>query len=64
MRASRATWRHARAAPRFIAHFTVEEDGDFVTVAVFCTEQDFATFSNAEATWIAEHLVDLMPASR
>jgi hypothetical protein len=50
-------------APGFMAYFTVEdEDGDFVTFSVFGTQQDFENFANAEATWIAQNLSNLLPA--
>lgn len=50
-------------APGFVAYFTVEdEDGDFVTVSIFQSQQDFQTFANAEANWIAQNLGDLLPA--
>ena len=47
-------------APGFIAYFAVEdEDGDFATVAVFRSQEDFENFANAEANWIARNLGDL-----
>jgi hypothetical protein len=50
-------------APGFIAYFTVEdEDGDFVTIAVFRSQQDFDSFANSEANWIAQNLSDLLPS--
>jgi hypothetical protein len=50
-------------APGFIAYFAVEdEDGDFATVAVFRSQEDFENFANAEANWIARNLGDLLPA--
>src|ERR671911_1205402 len=50
-------------APGFIAYFAVEdEDGDFATVAVFRSEEDFENFASAEANWIAQNLGDLLPA--
>jgi hypothetical protein len=50
-------------APGFVAYFAVEdEDGDFATVAVFRSQQDFDNFANAEANWIAQNLADLLPA--
>jgi hypothetical protein len=50
-------------APGFIAYFTVEdEDGDFVTVAVFDRRRSFETFATAEASWIAQNLGNLLPA--
>ena len=50
-------------AQGFVAYFTVEdEDGDFATVAVFRSQQDFANFAGAEANWIAQNLDDLLPA--
>ena len=50
-------------APGFIAYFTVEdEDGDFVTIAVFRSQQDFDNFANSEANWIAQNLSDLLPS--
>jgi hypothetical protein len=50
-------------APGFIAYFTVEdEDGDFVTIAVFRSQQDFDNFSNSEANWIAQNLSNLLPS--
>jgi hypothetical protein len=53
----------ACAARGFIAYFTVEdEDGDFATVAVFRSQDDFETFATAEANWIAQNLENLLPA--
>ncbi|MGH2616731.1 MAG: hypothetical protein ACRDJC_15970, partial [Thermomicrobiales bacterium] len=53
----------ACAAPGFIAYFAVEdEDGDFATVAVFQSQEDFENFTTAEASWIAQNLGDLLPA--
>jgi hypothetical protein len=50
-------------APGFIAYFAVEdEDGDFATVAVFRSQEDFERFATAEANWIARNLGDLLPA--
>ena len=50
-------------APGFVAYLTVEdEDGDFVTVAVFRSQNDMVNFANAEANWIAQNLDDLLPA--
>jgi cell division septation protein DedD len=50
-------------APGFVAYLTVEdEDGDFATVAVFRTQVDLQNFANAEATWIAQNLGNLLPA--
>ncbi len=50
-------------APGFIAYFAVEdEDGDFATVAVFRSQEDFENFATAEANWIAQNLGDLLPA--
>src|SRR5918998_543052 len=50
-------------APGFIAYFAVEdEDGDFATVAVFRSEEDFEKFATGEANWIARNLGDLLPA--
>ena len=50
-------------APGFIAYYTVEdEDGDFVTIAIFRSQQDFETFATAEANWVAQNLSDLLPA--
>ena len=50
-------------APGFIAYFAVEdEDGDFATVAVFRSQDDFEEFATAEANWIAQNLGDLLPA--
>jgi hypothetical protein len=50
-------------APGFIAYFAVEdEDGDFATVAVFRSQEDFERFAGAEANWIARNLGDLLPA--
>ncbi len=50
-------------APGFVAFLTVEdEDGDFVTVAVFRSQNDLANFANAEANWIAQNLDNLLPA--
>jgi hypothetical protein len=47
-------------APGFIAYFTVEDgDGTLVTVAVFRAQQDFESFANDEANWIAQNLSDL-----
>lgn len=50
-------------APGFVAYLTVEDDdGDFVTVAVFRSQNDLANFANGEAQWIAQNLDDLLPA--
>lgn len=50
-------------APGFIAYFAVEdEDGDFATVAVFDSQQDFDNFTDDEAAWIAQNLGNLLPA--
>src|SRR5215218_10878208 len=50
-------------APGFIAYFAVEdEDGDFATVAVFRSQEDFEKFATAEANWIAQNLGNLLPA--
>ncbi|MFN8592829.1 MAG: hypothetical protein U0031_15320 [Thermomicrobiales bacterium] len=50
-------------AKGFISYFVVEdEDGDFVTIAVFRSEQDFQNFADDEAAWIAANLADLLPA--
>ena len=50
-------------APGFIAYFAVEdEDGDFATVAVFRSQDDFEKFASAEANWIAQNLGNLLPA--
>src|SRR5690606_26453599 len=50
-------------APGFVAYLTVEdEDGDFVTIAVFQSQDDLEDFANAEADWIADNLGDLLPA--
>src|SRR5215218_2414739 len=50
-------------APGFIAYFAVEdEDGDFATVAVFRSQDDFEKFAAAEANWIAQNLGNLLPA--
>lgn len=50
-------------AKGFIAYFAVEdEDGDFVTVAVFRSEDDFEQFADDEAQWIAQNLSNLLPA--
>ena len=50
-------------APGFIAYFAVEdEDGDFATVAVFRSQEDFENFAAAEANWIARNLGNLLPA--
>src|SRR5215218_10702362 len=50
-------------APGFIAYFAVEdEDGDFATVAVFRSQEDFEKFATAEANWIARNLGNLLPA--
>jgi hypothetical protein len=50
-------------APGFIAYYAVEdEDGDFATVAVFRSQQDFDNFATAEANWIAQNLGNLLPA--
>src|SRR5215204_3003842 len=50
-------------APGFIAYFAVEdEDGDFATVAVFRSQEDFENFATAEANWIARNLGGLLPA--
>jgi hypothetical protein len=49
-------------APGFIAYFAVEdEDGDFATVAVFRSQDDFENFATGEANWIARNLGDLLP---
>ena len=50
-------------APGFISYFAVEdEDGDFATVAVFRSQDDFEKFATDEANWIAQNLGNLLPA--
>jgi hypothetical protein len=50
-------------AKGFIAYFTVEdEDGDFVTIAVFRSQDDFEAFADDEAQWIAQNLANLLPS--